>query len=715
MSFLLFSEERQFDLKTACFSTILGRVGRGRMAICYFCNGSGRCAGCGGTGVQADGRTCALCGGDGRCQHCTGGVMRAGVGDQLHWGYQRTSEQHRRSARRAGRSERKRSASVARVLGATLGTALPGLVAGGAAHAQSLPTYTPINQRVCSVFDPQCPGGAGGNSAQSTSSEEKVVFNTPTTRTTNTTIYATEIIGRLNGGTPLYDHTFSVPYSDAAAQGGVVAARAAITTAGGPGVIIGAPVLTASSTTTATSSTTLYSLAGTSTSTAAVVTVGPSQSPIQIGTRSTCTGISGLPGTTAPSCTAVAPVAQYTASLPGFNINFRQSGNLAPNGALILNGNNQIVFQDPTAVKLTVSGGVILTNFDIVTTYTIDQATTTTSTTTQFEQYTLFGVVRAIGTAHPAMQVVALDASDIFLSRLLGPGKAAIGAPVMVDGKPSRWSVFLEGTGYWGRIGATASLPGSTYSFGGVRGGLGYTVTPDLSVGFAAEGGRTTWSMSDATSRDSASGDGFRAGAFALYSPGAWRFSAAAFAGRQHFDTNSSWVGISDATTASFDATTYGAGVTAGYAFNLGGVTLTPRAGLSWLGWNSPSYAESGGLLPLSVESATRNQVRPSLGLTAEHSFAIDNGQALSLGASVKGFAVLGDHDGSVRATAAGFSSPGSFGIEAPGLGRYGVELGGYGALALSATTALTASYSGRIMGHGGITHGGQIGLKVAF
>ncbi|WP_164066841.1 hypothetical protein, partial [Serratia marcescens] len=70
------------------------------------------------------------------------------------------------------------------------------------------------------------------------------------------------------------------------------------------------------------------------------------------------------------------------------------------------------------------SGGVILTNFDIVTTYTIDQATTTTSTTTKFEQYTLFGVVRAIGTAHPAMQVVALDASDIFLSRLLGPGKA---------------------------------------------------------------------------------------------------------------------------------------------------------------------------------------------------------------------------------------------------------------------------------------------------
>ena len=291
-----------------------------------FCNGSGRCAGCGGTGVQADGRTCALCGGDGRCQHCTGGVMRAGVGDQLHWGYQRTSEQHRRSARRAGRSERKRSASVARVLAATLGTALPGLVAGGAAHAQSLPTYTPINQRVCSVFDPQCPGGAGGNSAQSTSSEEKVVFNTPTTRTTNTTIYATEIIGRLNGGTPLYDHTFSVPYSDAAAQGGVVAARAAITTAGGR----------------ESSSVRQFSL-------------HRARPPQPVRQRSTVLpvrrhrlqpwspsvpasrpsrSVRAAPARAFRVCRARRPelhrrraVAQYTASLPGFNINFRQSGN----------------------------------------------------------------------------------------------------------------------------------------------------------------------------------------------------------------------------------------------------------------------------------------------------------------------------------------------------------------------------------------------------
>lgn len=46
------------------------------MATCYYCNGSARCAGCSGTGVQADGRTCALCGGNGRCQRCTDGQMR---------------------------------------------------------------------------------------------------------------------------------------------------------------------------------------------------------------------------------------------------------------------------------------------------------------------------------------------------------------------------------------------------------------------------------------------------------------------------------------------------------------------------------------------------------------------------------------------------------------------------------------------------------------
>ena len=49
------------------------------MAACYYCNGTTRCDGCAGRGVQFDGRVCALCGGSGKCQHCSDGQMHARV------------------------------------------------------------------------------------------------------------------------------------------------------------------------------------------------------------------------------------------------------------------------------------------------------------------------------------------------------------------------------------------------------------------------------------------------------------------------------------------------------------------------------------------------------------------------------------------------------------------------------------------------------------
>src|SRR5690349_13762780 len=92
---------------------------------------------------------------------------------------------------------------------------------------------------------------AGVAQAQSfsltTSNTETLVFNPEAVTTVHVTNYSTQILGRLKGGTPLYDQTFGVPFADPIVQGGVVAARAAITMAGGPGVIIGAPVLTDSS------------------------------------------------------------------------------------------------------------------------------------------------------------------------------------------------------------------------------------------------------------------------------------------------------------------------------------------------------------------------------------------------------------------------------------------------------------------------------------
>lgn len=199
------------------------------MAVCYYCNGSARY---GGTSVQADGRTCALCSGNGRCQRCTGGVMRAG--EAAIW------RMTMKAACGMARARAMRTSVAAMALAA--GLAIPLTTASGA-EAQGC--------------------GVGVKTCFVTSQTESLVFNPATVTTTNATNYSTQILGRLNGGTPLYDQTFGVPFNDPIAQAGVTVARAAITTAGGPGVIIGAPVLTASSSNTASTSVTSYALAGT--------------------------------------------------------------------------------------------------------------------------------------------------------------------------------------------------------------------------------------------------------------------------------------------------------------------------------------------------------------------------------------------------------------------------------------------------------------------
>lgn len=139
-------------------------------------------------------------------QHGTGGVMGAGE-----------CAAARRGASRA----------LARTVGMLASLAVLSLWGGGAC-AQGLPTYQVPSG--AGDFGPFATG-FGGNLALS--SEEKAVFNTPVTTTANVLAYSTQVLGRLNGGTPLYDQTFAVPYSDPTAQAGVAAARAAITTAGG--------------------------------------------------------------------------------------------------------------------------------------------------------------------------------------------------------------------------------------------------------------------------------------------------------------------------------------------------------------------------------------------------------------------------------------------------------------------------------------------------
>lgn len=597
----------------------------------------------------------------------------------------------------------------------------PGLMAGaallalgwsGAAWGQSLPTYVAINQPVCSPtngqtgFEPVI-GCAQTAGPVSISTEQRIVFNAPTIQSNTTTVRSTQIIGRIGGGAPLYDQTFPLAFSDPAVQGGVTAARAAITSAGGPGVIIGAPVLTASNTTTITSSTTRYTLAGTTLDAIAGVVVGPSPNPIQIGTRSVCTGISSLPSTVMPTCSAVAPVAQYTAIL-GFvganggysrNINFRQTGDFTSDGAVIINSNIQTEFQDPTPVLLTVPAGLVETNINLITTYTIDQTTTTTETTTIFEQYTITGVVRRIGSVHPLSADAAGDAAGLFAARLRGAGDSEL-QPVN-----TRWGMWLKGYGWFGQRGAAGEIAADRRSGEGVTGGFAGQFGNGWSGGIGFDWGRTRLSLPSVG--EWARLKLFQAGAHLGWDKGPLSLRLSGSYGWGHIDSVTEPADFAFATAARYDLNTATLSAEAGYALPLGAWRLAPVLGGEWRQVKTDGFTEPG-LFGLRAAANSTDLVRGWAGLRLERAAA--GGGQLRL----YGRATWQGHDRVLLpVTFATLGGP-TMVLDSPDFEGIGAEAGASVNLPIASGVWLTAAYDARLRGNLTL-HAASGGFRIVF
>ncbi|MFT4026177.1 MAG: autotransporter outer membrane beta-barrel domain-containing protein [Novosphingobium sp.] len=389
---------------------------------------------------------------------------------------------------------------------------------------------------------------------------ESLVFNPATTTTTNVTNYSTQILGRLNGGTPLYDQTFPVPFSDPAAQAGVVAARAAITTAGGPGVIIGAPVLTASSNNTTSASTTTYSLASTQTTIGTpVINFGPGT--ITTGQLSQC-NVSGLPGSTRPTCQ----------NLPG--------------------------------TPYVLADGETNFNTNTNTAYTIDEATATTNTTTLFEQWTLFGYVQAFGLAHTAVQSGALDAGSRFLRRM---GDAAFADDAPAPGI----RMWAEGYGVWSKARASGGIPGDDRSQYGFAAGLAGNLTPNFTLGLGIDHGNTNVRLDNGFERGDIRLTQF--GLYGGYTAGPWFANLAGTFGVGEVNTQNNLLGL---TTARYDLTTAGVLGEAGYRMQLGDWRVTPSLGFDYTMVRSDGFTETG-TLALTAPARTAGRTRLWAGLDA--------------------------------------------------------------------------------------------------
>lgn len=531
-------------------------------------------------------------------------------------------------------------------------------------------------------------GSAGQAQAQqgefstTTSQTESITFNPAAVTVTSITNYATQIIGRLAGGAALYDQTFAVAFADPITQAGVAAARLAITAAGGPGVIIGAPVLTASSTVTNSVSTTTYSLAGPPVDTVnpGVVTFGPGN--LIVGQLSSC-NVAGLPSTTRPSC-------QNLAGVP-----------------LALGENDSNV------------------NVQVDTVFTVDQNTQTTNTTTLFEQYTITGVVQALGRVHALAPSAISDQGERFSQRLRDEaGEGSSGAPsgnasapipgltsyVAMAGRPGviagpGYSAWINGFGWHGRRSGSSGVPGDTRRAAGIEGGFAGDVTDTLRIGFGLDYSQMRLSLKGAG--ESAQVNLTQVGVFAGWRNGPWHIVGAATAGFGDVSTASAVPGFG-ASSGDYDARVFSLSGEAGYRFDASGWRLTPHVGAEWRQVNVGAFTEAGALALVSP-GGDFNTGKFWAGLRAARTFDM-SAMALSFAAYARVVGYTGD-EAAIPVTFV--AAPGvPLVVNAPKLGDFGLETGFSASLAITASADLYASYDLRLR-ENLVVQTGLAGLRV--
>ena len=468
------------------------------------------------------------------------------------------------------------------------------------------------------------------------STTESVVFKPPTTTTTTINLNSTQIIGRISGGTPLYNQTFSVAFNHPIAQAGVTAARAAITTAGGPGVIIGSPIRTASSSTTSTTSSTIYSLA--STSQTSIVEILPGPGSTLIGQRTVCTGITALPGPNAPTCSTGSPI--------NFSVASRDTNY----------------------------------NLNTATTYNIDQATTVTNTTTLFEQYTITGVVRRIGSVHALSAEAGGDATSLFAKRLREAG----------DGELKR-GFWFNGYGWFGKRGANGEIAGDNRHGKGVSGGFAASLGHGFRGGVGFDQGTTKLTLS--TVGESGTVELTQFGAHLDYDQRRFHLRFANTNGWGNIETRTTPTDLNFATNTRYGLTTNSLSGEASYALPVGKWKLTPHSGVEWRRVKNDSFTETG-TFGLSAATHTTNWTRGWTGVSVEHPLGKEGLVKIYERATFNG------HDRVLLPVT--FSTLGGDGmkLESPDYGNIGSEAGASVQVPISHNAFLYAAYDSRIRGN---------------
>jgi len=575
----------------------------------------------------------------------------------------------------------------------------------GAAALLLVPAATWLPRSASAQTEEQCTPTILCSTVFTASTSEELVFNAPVVVTNDTSSFQTELIGKLSGGTPLYDQTFYAPFNDPLVQSGVVRARLAITTAGGPGVVFLGPSLTRQTVTVTSNSITTYSLNH------AVVTTA--EEPVIIG------DVAGIISNPSPWGSTV--------YLNGVAIGTNVDGTLVEtvvNGAVV--GPTPTYYAGarstcagsvdslPSTVKPTCTtggtpillpGGATGLNVNTDTTDYIDQSTVTTTNTLTSSVYTLTGTVKPFGSVHAAVADEGFDAADRFGRRLLSAGPNG-GEAGSAPGDP----VWLEGYGFVTQTGAHGDFPGGRASGGGINGGLDYDFADGFKLGAAGD-----YDSADIDEASAGEHADLALTQFGVY--GGWRSGGlyASLAGTYGWGQASSIVspiGLMQTALSRTDVTAAGVSAEAGERIDTHGVALTPEAGAAWRRIDAGAFTETGSALDLTSPGRGYDRYQGWLGLSAETTLGVGPGGALTLRAYGRALALGGADVIALPVTFVGSAT--SLAIAGADTGSFGGDLGVSADWRIGHAVRAFAAYDARLRQRYS-AQTGSLGLKVSF
>jgi uncharacterized protein with beta-barrel porin domain len=217
---------------------------------------------------------------------------------------------------------------------------------------------------------------------------------------------------------------------------------------------------------------------------------------------------------------------------------------------------------------------------------------------------------------------------------------------------PQRYRAWTEGYGLTARTGAQDTFTGDKRSTGGLIGGIGAALAPELNVGFSVDQG---WTKIDVqTLPQSARVDLTQIGGNAAYEIGNWTMAAALIYG---FGTvSTSRFEFSRESSASYAAKMWGVLAELSYLHSIGSARIVPKVGFDWTQVETDAFLETGGILPVAGAATRTERARVSGG--AELGYSWQNGQTLyDFSAYARLIGILSQDIGALQVSSAGLAT----------------------------------------------------------